>query len=161
VPASLGPGLRTASGTNGDATELSFACHPVNSQEESPPSQKTQLALAIAQGTPVTKWAKKNGVNRRTAFRWAKEPRVRKAVESYRRRILDRAVGRMTYGVTWATDEIFKLARSATSESVKLSACRAVVSDMMAVSKFGVLEDRVSQMEGKIDARTGSTTRAN
>ena len=123
-------------------------------------SKKSQLTLAIAKGMPVTTWAKKNDVPRRTAFRWAREPKVRAAVEVYRRRVLDRAVGRMTGGVTFATAGIFALAKNASSESVKLAALRAVVSDMMAVSKFGGLEDRVTQVEEKVNARTGNTSRA-
>jgi hypothetical protein len=128
--------------------------------ENVPLTPKSQLTLAIAKGMPVTQWARENCVPKRTAFRWAREPKVRAAVESYRRRVLDRAVGRMTVGVTWATEGIFELAKGAASESVKLAALRAVVSDMMAVSKFGGLEDRVTQIEGKINARTENTNRA-
>ena len=130
-----------------------------SSPENVPLSKKGQLTLAIAKGMPVTTWAKKNEVPTRTAFRWASEPKVRAAVEVYRRRVLDRAVGRMTHSVTWATKGIFDLAKKASSESVKLAALRAVVSDMMAVSKFGGLEDRLTQVEGKINARTGNTNR--
>ena len=88
------------------------------------------------------------------------QPKVRAAVEEYRRRVLDRAVGRMTDAVTWATMGIFALAKSAASESVKLAALRAVVSDMMAVSKFGGLEDRVTQIEGRVNANAGRKNRA-
>jgi hypothetical protein len=108
----------------------------------------------------VAEWASKNNVPRRTAFRWAGEPEVRAAVERYRRRLLDRAVGRMTGGVNWATTGIFNLAKGAASESVKLAALRAVVSDMMAVSKFGGLEDRLTQVEEKVNARPGNPHRA-
>jgi hypothetical protein len=127
--------------------------------ENLPLSKKSELTLAIAKGTPVTTWANKNNVPRRTAFRWAREPKVRAAVEIYRRRVLDRAVGRMTVGVTFAIKGIFELAKSASSESVKLADLRAVVSDMMAVSKFGGLEDSLTQVEGKINARNGHTNR--
>ena len=89
---------------------------------------------------------------KRTALRWAAEPKVRAAVEACRRRVLDRAVGRMTIDVKWATKGIFELGKSAASESVRLSALRAVVSDMMAVSKFGGLEDRMTQIEEQIHA---------
>jgi hypothetical protein len=102
----------------------------------------------------------KNGVPRRTAFRWAREPEVKAAVERYRRRMLDRAVGRMTVGVDMVTEGIFELAKGAASESVKLAALRAVLSDMMAVSKFGGLEDRVTQVEEKVNASTGNKSRA-
>ncbi len=132
-----------------------------NSCPEDPPrGNKNQLIAAIANGMSVDAWARKNNVSRRTAFRWAKEPKVRARVESYRRRVLDRTVGRMTNGLDWATKGIFELAKGAASESVKLAALRAVVSDMMAVSKFGGLEDRMTKIEEKLDARTGDTIRA-
>ena len=85
-------------------------------------SKKTHLALALAQGRSVTTWACANDVPRRTAYRWASEPAVRAAVESYRRRVIDRAVGRLAKHATWAADTIAKLAKDAQSESVRLSA---------------------------------------
>jgi hypothetical protein len=118
---------------------------------------KNQLIIEIAEGTPVELWAAKNGVARRTAFRWAKDPSVRKQVERHRRRILDAAVGRMTRAITKATSGMLKLASGASSESVRLAAQRAVFSDMMAISKFGGLEDRMTTIEGRLDADTGNS----
>ena len=121
---------------------------------ERPRSPKTDLALAIANGTSVTAWARANEVPKRTAFRWAREPKVRAAVESSRLRAVDRAVGRMARRVTWATDEIAKLAKGAVSESVKLTALRAILSDMMAVAEFAGLEQRMAKIEEQLDERT-------
>jgi hypothetical protein len=118
---------------------------------------KNQLIIEIAEGTSVDVWAAKNGVARRTAFRWAKEPSVRKQVERHRRRILDAAVGRMTRGISKATIGMLKLASGASSESVRLAAQRAVLSDMMAISKFGGLEDRMTTIEGRLDADSGNS----
>jgi hypothetical protein len=42
----------------------------------------------------------------------------------------------MSKRASWAAERIVKLGESAASESVKLAALRAVLSDMMAVSKF-------------------------
>ena len=128
--------------------------------ENVPLTAKGKLILAIAKGTTVTEWANKNHVPRRTAFRWAREPKVRAAVEKCRRQVLDRAVGRLTHGVTSATMGILELSKSAASESVKLAAMRAVLSDMMTVSKFGGLEDRMTQVEEKVNARIGNSNRA-
>ena len=82
------------------------------------------------------------------------DPGVRAAVEKYRRSVLDRAVGRMTVGMNWATEGILDLARGAASESVKLSAPLSgpSCSHMMAVSIFGGLEDRLTQVEEKVNA---------
>jgi hypothetical protein len=50
--------------------------------EQRPRSRKTELAMAMANGTPVTAWARGNQVPKRTACRWAGEAKVRAAVES-------------------------------------------------------------------------------
>ena len=59
-------------------------------------SGKAQLALALARGVPIAKWARASGVPVPTAFRWAREPEVRKVVEDHRRRTIDEAVGEMS-----------------------------------------------------------------
>ncbi len=127
--------------------------------EPRPHSQKTSLALAIAQGTSVAAWARSNKVAKRTAYRWAKEPKVQDAVKAYRTRAVDRAIGRMAKNVTCAADGIIRLAREAESESVKLSALRAILADMMAISNYAGLERRMSQIEEQLHDRTGSTDR--
>ena len=115
--------------------------------EESPQDRKTLLALAVAQGGSLRKWAEANNVSRATAYRWADEPEVKACVNAIRRRTLDRAVGELSKRVTWAARGIAKLADTASSESVKLSALRAIYSEMIAASRFGALEDRVSELE--------------
>jgi hypothetical protein len=121
---------------------------------------KNQLALAIAQGSTATAWARKNSVPRRTVQRWAKEPKVRAMVESIRRKAIDRAVGLMSVRAGWAACQIVKLGGNADSESVRLSALRAILSDMISVSKFGGLEDRMTEIEEHIRGRTGNPDRA-
>ena len=118
------------------------------------------FVIAIAEGTPVTDWANKNKVPRRTAFRWAREPKVRAKVESCRRQVLDQAVGRLTDNISMAMEGILQLATEASSESVRLAALRTVASDMMALSKFGGLEDRMTKLEEKLHARAANTPRS-
>ena len=89
--------------------------------------------------------------------RQAREPEVRAAVESDRRRAVDRAIGRMARRVTRATDGIAKLAKGAESESVKLTALRAILSDMMAVSQFAGLEQRMTEIEEQLPEQTART----
>ena len=121
---------------------------------------KLSLAVAIAQGDTAASWAQANGVEKRTAQRWAHERDVRTMVEKIRRTALDRAVGLMTRHVNGAAKQIVDLGKSASSESVRLAASRAVISDMMAVSKFGGLEDRMTEIEDHIDAANRNKSRA-
>jgi len=112
------------------------------------------LAVAIAEGTPVAAWASRAGVPERTAYHWAAQPEVRAEVESIRRRALDEAIGRLAKRATWAVDGIVNLGENADSESVRLSALRAVMSDFIAVSRFSGLEGRVAELEEQSLART-------
>jgi hypothetical protein len=121
---------------------------------ESANSQKMLLATAIAEGTGVEKWASSNEVSERTAYRWAAEPEVRAEVEWIRRRALDDAIGRMAKRATWAVDGIVVLGEHAASESVRLSALRAVMADFITVSKSAGIELRVAALEERSSART-------
>jgi len=123
---------------------------------ELPRGNKTELAIAIAQGNSLRKWARSNGVPERTAYRWASTPEVRRLVESHRRRIRDRAIGRLNRRMIWASDRIAQLANGAESESVQLRALRAIFSEEMSVSKFSNLEFRMSKIEEDLRDRTGN-----
>jgi hypothetical protein len=126
------------------------------SEEEIPLSEHDQLALAIAQGKSITGWARQNGVPRRTAQRWAADPEVRRQVEDWRRRILDRALGYLAGRSMWAVRGIAKLGAAAESESVQLRARRAILHDQMAVSKFSNFEHRMAELEEEVRVRNGN-----
>jgi hypothetical protein len=131
----------------------------VASLEDSSPRPKGLLALAIAQGISIADWAKKNNVAERTAYRWARDPKVRAKVASCRRHVLNEALGLMSSHVTKAAAGIAALSENAVSESVKLAALRAIFSNMMAVSEFSSLEERMTLIEERLDERDGNTRR--
>jgi hypothetical protein len=122
--------------------------------------KKINLALAIAGGESIAAWAQQNGVSERTAFYWAKDPKVRREVDAYRRRALNQAIGQLTGMTTKAVDGITSLAQEADSESVEPREWRVILADMMSVSKFSVLEDRMTEIEEQLSARTGRTNQA-
>jgi len=117
------------------------------SEQEISLSKQDQLALAIAQGKSVPLWASQNDVPRATAYRWAKDPDVRRQADDWRRRSVDRALGWMTGHSLWAVKRIKKLAETADSDSVQLKALRTFVQDMIKVSDFANLEYRVCELE--------------
>jgi hypothetical protein len=119
-------------------------------EEETPLNLKTQLAAAIAQGRSVIKWAKANSVKERTAFNWAKEPEVRAEVDTIRRRALSQVTGRLTRHAIGAANQMIMLSKSAESESVRLSAARAVVASMLKVSELSLTEDRMTEIEVRL-----------
>jgi hypothetical protein len=125
------------------------------SEDEIPLSQHDRLAMAVAQGKSITAWARQNGVPRRTAQRWAAEPDVRRQVEDWRRRVLDRALGYMAGRSMWAVRGIAKLGAAAESESVQLRARRSILHDQIAVSKFSNFEYRMAELEEQVRVRNG------
>jgi hypothetical protein len=124
-----------------------------------PPGKKADLALALAQGTSVASWARENKVSRRTAYRWASDPKVRGAVNAYRSMAVDEAVGLMSRNVTRAARGIIELAQDAESESVKLTALRAILADMMAISNYAGLERRMAYIEERLREQPESPDR--
>jgi hypothetical protein len=124
--------------------------------EETLDDQKTEFALAIARGKSVSTWAQQNGVGRSTAFRWAAEPEVRNIVKAWRRHSIDRALGRMAGRATKAVEEIAKLAAQSDCDAVRLRAWRAILSDQIAVAKFSVLEQRMTEIEEDIETEKGN-----
>ncbi len=126
--------------------------------EESSPGKKASLAVAIAHGESVSTSARENGVSRRTAYRWVKDPKVERSIDTWRRRVLNQAIGRMASRATEAADGIATLAKTAESESVQLRAWRAILADQMAVAKFSRLEGRLLDIEERLAESLGEPT---
>src|SRR5436305_1930164 len=115
--------------------------------------KKIHLALAIAEGESIAAWARQNGVPERTAQRWAQDRNVRREVDACRRRALNPGAPGLTGMAMNAVDGIANLAQGADSESVQLRAWRGVLADLMSVSKFSVLEYRMTEIEEELDKR--------
>ena len=108
-------------------------CHDRRSIAKDP---KTRLALAHCRRHFRHEVGGSNNVSRSTAYRWAEEPEVKAAPIRFA------AVPSIGPSAGWPSVSrglpmgIVKLADTANSESVRLSALRAIYSEMMAVSKF-------------------------
>ena len=133
-----------------------FHREPTRVMSEEPRERnKLDLAVALAQGSSISAWARANDVAKETARRWAHEPEVRAEIEAFRRRAIDRAVGVFARRAGWAANGICKLAGGAESESVKLRALRAVLGDMIAVSRYSGLEERMAELEEHVQEAAG------
>jgi hypothetical protein len=127
--------------------------------EETEQGSNDELAVAIARGVAIAAWARAKKVPRTTAFRWAEEPDVRKAVQDCRRRIVDQAIGRITKVTNQAADTIANLCTQGDSHAVRLRAAQAVFSEMIAVSKYSDLEQRMTELEAMVPpVSVGSST---
>jgi hypothetical protein len=124
------------------------------------PERKADLAFAIAQGASLRKWAEANGVPKTTAYRWAEDPEVQACANTIRRRALERGVGISSRRVAWAWRGIVKLAESADSESVRLSALRAIYSKRrrVIVSRRRPGRRAKANHSSVVSARTGPPT---
>ena len=122
-------------------------------EQELPPSLRDRLALTIARGKPIAAWARRNQVARSTAYRWAKDPALRRLVQELRRRFIDEALGSMASHSRQAVQAILQLSRSAESESVRLRALRCVLRDQLAVSEYADLEHRMNEIEEALHIR--------
>ncbi len=116
---------------------------------------KSQLAVAIAQGIPVARWATENQVAQRTAYRWAAHPKVRAAVDRHRRHALGRAPGRVPDRARWAARQIAKLAKRAASESMKLSELKVIWAGILAFAQLADIELAMIEFEIKLYERVG------
>ena len=122
-------------------------------QEEPMQNKKSDLAMVIARGGSIIAWAKKNEVAERTAFYWAKEPKVREEVEEWRRQSFDQALGRMNSRARKAADGIFKLAEVADSESVQLRAWRTMLPIRWPSAEYSTLDHRMLELEEVVKAQ--------
>jgi hypothetical protein len=112
---------------------------------------KTQLALALLRGISIAEWASAAGVPAPTAYRWARDPDVRKTVESCRRRSIDQAVGQMTRNSKRSVGTIVKIAKRGDSHAIRLRAARAILSEMMPAFRYAGLEERMSELERQFE----------
>jgi hypothetical protein len=114
---------------------------------------KSQLAFALAQGISAAAWARDNGVPELMVGEWSSDEEVRTKVETYRREVLDQVVGGMNKLGPWVVEQLAKLARNAESETVRLRSLRAILVDMMAVSRYAGLEFRMTAIETGLELR--------
>jgi hypothetical protein len=121
--------------------------------EELPPILRDGLALAVARGNRISAWARQHDVPRSTAYRWAKDPELRRQVHELRRRFIDQALGSMASHSKQAVKAILELSQNAKSELVKLQALRSVLRDQLDVSEFADLEQRMNEIEEKLHIR--------
>ena len=115
-------------------------------------SQKSALGLlAMAAGTSVPAWAKENQVAKGHCLHLVAKRGRPSWSPAHRRRAMDIcAVGRLARNATAAAAQIARLARKATSEAVRLQASRAVLAELMAISNYATIEDRLAEVERKL-----------
>ncbi len=111
------------------------------------PGRARLLVFGVASGETVSAAAKTLGIPRRTARRWAADPKFKAAVESIRTQALDAAIGRLTAGAMGAVDALVELAKAADTDATRVSAAKAILSQLPAMIEFHTLAERVRVLE--------------
>jgi hypothetical protein len=124
-----------------------------------PPGLKGQLALAVANGQSIARWANEHKVGVRTAHTWAKAPEFRSEVAELRARLLDRAIGVLARRVAANAGQINRLASKAESEAVRLAAARAGIADLLGASRFVELRAEVEELKQQLAAERARRAR--
>jgi hypothetical protein len=109
------------------------------------------LAFAVAAGRSVASWCGEHKIPKRTAYDWTKLPEFKVMVSAHRRRLIDVGLGKLTKHVGKAVAQIAELATSAESESVRLAAARAILSELIAIGNYADLEARVADLEARAE----------
>ncbi len=125
-------------------------------------SQQKSLALSIACGRTVRSWAKHHEVDFTEAYDTSIESGFLKLVETARLRVADRMVGRLTRGADVAIAQLVRLCTKSSSDSIRLSASRAILTHWLKVSqhfyvkvKIKALEEFLERIDNKVKAREG------
>jgi hypothetical protein len=105
------------------------------------------LAIAVASGRKVTKWCAENGIAVRTAYGWAKESSFKARVADLRRELTGEVLGGLVDSGTAAVEEIRRILREGTGDPVRLSAARAILSEIVAYADHVDLEARITELE--------------
>lgn len=108
------------------------------------------LAVHLAAGGKLAKFASAMKLPIRTAQRWASSPALRTRVREIRREATDGAVGRLSAAAEEAVDTIESLSKSARSEATKLAAARAILTHGTEMRTAQDNEERFAAIEARL-----------
>jgi hypothetical protein len=104
------------------------------------------FALAIASGTSIKEAARSASISESTAYWRLKDPAFRRSVSEIRTSFLSEAVGRLSEAANEAVSTLKALLTSS-SDSVRLSASRAILELGPKLREQAELEERVTALE--------------
>lgn len=104
------------------------------------------LVISVASGKAIAGWAEENKVSVKTAYMWTREPSFREAVATYRRELIDSAVGKLTDKTGDAVDTLSELMSDRYSR-IRLDAAIAVLDQVKHLATWSHLEGRIEALE--------------
>jgi hypothetical protein len=124
-----------------------------------PHSLKTQLALWVAAGGKVRVWCKKHNVARTTGYKWYATDEFRRMVDEYRRRAVDRAIGKMAVSLGKAVETMVELIERGQTDVVKLAAAKALVDRLIDVQNHAELKADLRHLDERLEAQEDGRAR--
>jgi hypothetical protein len=112
-----------------------------------------RFALWVAGGGKIAVWCKKHGVTTRTGNRWYKEEAVRRMVEEYRGRAVDRVIGKMARSLGKAVAKIVELIETGQTDAVKLAAAKALVEKLIDVQNHAELRAELKRLDERLESQ--------
>jgi hypothetical protein len=110
-----------------------------------------ELVLTLACGASPESAAQKTGLSLRTVYRRLADPAFLVRVREVRADLVQRMAGVFTAASTAALKTLTVLQESATSESVRLGAARAILEIGSKLRESADLGDRVAAMESRLE----------
>jgi hypothetical protein len=115
----------------------------------------TNLLMALACGSSPETAAQKSGLSLRTVYRRLAEPSFRQQVQHVRTEMVQRAAGMFTAAGMAAIRTFTTLQESATSESVRLGAARAIIELGCKLRDTVELTERIANLEQRLESLLG------
>ncbi len=118
-----------------------------------PKSLFRDLALFIAAGGRVASWCESHEVARGTAYHWYRTDAFRQLVDEFRRRAVDRAIGKMAKNIGKAVEKIVKLVEDGESQAIQLSAAKSLIDKLVHVQNHAEMKDELRRLDDRLAAQ--------
>ena len=115
--------------------------------------QQKSLALGVACGRSVRSWARRHEIEFTTAYEWSVQKEFRLLVDRARLRVADFMVGRLVRAAKSAIDQLVWLCTRSESDSIRLSASRALLDYWIKVDRHFVLHAKMDGIEVRLHER--------
>jgi hypothetical protein len=117
-----------------------------------PKSLFRNLALFVAAGGKVATWCDSN-VARGTAHHWYRSDEFQRLVADFRRRAVDRAIGKMAKNLGKAVEKIVKLVEEGESQAIQLSAAKSLIDKLVHVQNHTEVKDELRRLDDRLSAQ--------
>jgi ABC-type uncharacterized transport system ATPase component len=112
---------------------------------------KSQLALWVAAGGRISVWCKAHNIARQTGYKWYATDEFRRMVEEYRRRAVDRAIGKMARSLEKAVEKMVELIERGQTDAVKLAAAKTLVDKLIEIQEHADLKADMARLSERLD----------